>query len=464
MDSVRAANCSTYGYERPTTPRLDALAATGTVYEQAISVGCWTLPVHATMFTGLFPLNHGLTISTDALPDGHPTLARRLSDLGYATACFSNNPYISDASGLTQGFDTVEEFWRSTRPRGTAKPKGTRLDERLERMGAVGRAARRPTRAALRFRRQVKRWREWTATTDSGAASTNVAILRWLQSARRGQKPFFAFVNFMESHEQYRPPYPYNREFLPAGVSRWRAASPGAKHDILAAPTSRRDQELRIIRGLYDGALAYLDHRVGELIEALDSTGAGNETLVVVTSDHGDSLGEHDQLGHRVSLYEPLVRVPLVVRLPGRFTAGARLSDPVQLGDLFPTILELAGDRSTDASVGGFRSLLGTSPPRRATVAENTAPKALGSVEQRMWRGERYKLVLTSSGLTELYDLAADPGETRNLADQHPDIVTSLSNELDAWRRSLEGKTIETREADFDEETLRRLQGLGYVG
>ncbi len=137
MDSARAANCSAYGYERPTTPALESLAAQGTLYEQAISVGSWTLPVHATMFTGLYQSSHGLRISGHALPEDYPTLARRLGELGYATACFSNNPYISLPTGLAQGFAKIEDLWRETRPRGTAKPKGARIEERLAAGGAV---------------------------------------------------------------------------------------------------------------------------------------------------------------------------------------------------------------------------------------------------------------------------------------------------------------------------------------
>jgi arylsulfatase A-like enzyme len=464
MDSVRAANCSAYGYERPTTPALESLAAQGTLYEQAISVGSWTLPVHATMFTGLYQSSHGLRISGHALPEDYPTLARRLGELGYATACFSNNPYISLSTGLAQGFAKTEDLWRETRPRGTAKPKGARIEERLAAGGAVAHALRTPTRAAFRARRRVKRWREWTGTSDSGAARANGLIRDWIAAERRAGAPFFCFVNYMETHERYTPPYPYNRRFLEPGVSRWRAASLGTKTDILSSPPSQRATDLGVVRSLYDGALAYLDLRVGELVESLDTLGVADETVVVVTSDHGDSLGEHDHLGHRVSLYEPLVRVPLVVRHPRLVAAGHRATDPVQLGDLFPTLLELAGDSTTEATAGGFRSLLSTDAPRTSTVAENTTPKALGSVEQRMLRRDPYKLIVAGSGTTELYDLEQDPGEERDLSGDRPDLVATMSAELDEWQARVAGKRIETREADFDDETLRRLQGLGYVG
>jgi arylsulfatase A-like enzyme len=416
------------------------------------------------MFTGLFQSRHGLHLSGHALPDGYPTLARRLRDRGYSTACFSNNPYISRATGLAQGFDTVEDLWRATRPRGTAKPKSARIDEHLAARGALARSLRPAVRSVFRMRRRASRWREWTRTGDSGARRTNELVETWLASGDRNRAPFFCFVNYMETHERYAPPYPYNRRYLEPGVSRWRAASLGTKADILSARQERRQTDLGIVRSLYDGAIAYLDEQVGALVRSLDALGLGDDTVVVVTSDHGDSLGEHEHLGHRVSLYEQLVRVPLVVRYPRSLPRGARSSDPIQLGDLFPTFLELAGDTGSDPAAGGFRSLLSSEAPRTATFAENTTPKALGSVEQRMVRGERYKLIATGEDRTELYDLVDDPGETRNLASERPDLVTALTAELDAWRATVSGERVETDEADFDEETLRRLQGLGYVG
>lgn len=463
MDSVRAANVSTYGYGRATTPTLDRLAAEGTLYERAISPGCWTLPVHATLFTGLYAATHGVTVSRDALPDGVPTLARLLADAGYDTACFSNNPYVSTATGLAQGFGHLEDLWRATRPRGTAKPRGQALTESLQERGPSGRAAAATVRTLVRARSRVRRFREWSSTADSGAARTNERIAAWLDERGARGRPFFVFVNYMEAHERYRPPHPFNERFVPGPFARLRAARLGSKSDILAAARAGRTGGLEVVRGLYDGALAYLDSKLGELLDALAARSRLDEIAVVLTSDHGDSLGEHAHLGHRLSLYEPLVHVPLVVRYPERFPPGERVSRLVSLGDLHPTLLELAGVRPEQAA---FRSLLADGPARSTVVAENTAPRVLGGVEMRMARGERHKLITKSTGERELYDLVADPGETRNLAadGEPPPAAAALEGELRAWEASLGGSRLETREADFDEETAQRLRGLGYIG
>ena len=257
---------SCYGYGKDTTPSIDALAREGTLYAKAISNACWTLPSHTTMFTGLYPLNHGLTKSADALPAGFPTLATRLKGVGYQTACFSNNAYISEATGLAQGFDTVEDIWRQTHPRGIARPKGAGRIKRLQSLGPLARPAVAAAKLARRGRsiaRAAKRH-----DTDHGAKLTNDKILSWLGRTRR-DTPFFAFVNYMESHERYSPPVPYDRKFMPARLNRLRVASLGSKEEILAGSGRRQAADFEILAGLYDGALGYLDQRVGELLQSI---------------------------------------------------------------------------------------------------------------------------------------------------------------------------------------------------
>jgi arylsulfatase A-like enzyme len=461
MDSARVANLSCYGYKRPTTPHIDALARQSTRYDQAISVGCWTLPVHASLFTGLYPLNHGITVSRDALPEGFPTLARRLKELGYQTACFSNNAYISSATGLDQGFDTVEDIWRVTNPRGTERTKMSKRIKKLERRGPLAKPVVGLLRRAMRVRAFMKHRR---SEKDSGARLTNEKIHAWLRGSRRPDAPFFMFVNYMECHERYSPPHPYDRRFMPARYSPWRVAqvSPN-KAEVLSGSARRRADDLEIMRALYDGALNYLDEKIAEVARIVESLGLLDDTLLVITSDHGDSLGEHEHLGHRLALYEQLVHVPLIIRFPARFEAGARVARQVQLGDLFPTFLELAGASSAEAGANGFHSLLAPPAERPFTVAENTAPISLDSLQARMIRTDQYKFIWKSNQQHELYDLANDPHETANLVAVEADVTRRMVERLEAWERSLEDQRIETRQAEYDEATLQRLRGLGYV-
>jgi arylsulfatase A-like enzyme len=460
LDSVRASNVSTYGYGRPTTPVLDKLAAEGMVFEQATSVGCWTLPVHATLFTGTYPTRHGVTISANALGDSLPTLAEALGTLGYETACFSNNAYISSASGLTRGFEHVDDLWRVTNPRGVSVPRLTQRIKALERRGPLLRPIVGLLRRAKRMRLMFRAWR---SRKDSGARYTNDRIREWL-SARDASRPFFAFVNYMEAHEPYLPPYPYNRRFVPGRFSPWRILrSAGRRDEILASEPRRREEDLEILEGLYDGTIRYADEMVGQLAAVLDEHGGGlDRTALIITSDHGDAFGEHGHLGHRLSLYEELLRVPLVIRLPGRVRAGARVPEPVSVGDVHPTVLTLAGS----ASVGernDFISLLEAPSPDRVVLAENTGPKSLDGLVSRSRREGSLKLHWRADGRHELYDLATDEHELVDSFATDPRAAGMLGR-MDAWISEMDEDAADADDASYDDETMERLRGLGYVG
>jgi arylsulfatase A-like enzyme len=200
---------------------------------------------------------------------------------------------------------------------------------------------------------------------------------------------------------------------------------------------------------------------VAELTEMLRADGRLDATFLAVTSDHGDAFGEHGHLGHRLTLYEELLRVPLVIRYPPRFQGGTRVREPVPIGDLHPTILELAG-----VEVGNeadFRSLL-ADPVERPIIAENTGPKSIDGLVSRTLREGDLKLVWRSDGRHELYDLAVDPGERENLAARDPGSMRRLVGRLESWMRSMEEQRVDTGDAEYDDETLERLRGLGYVG
>ena len=460
LDSVRASNVSAYGHGRPTTPVLDRLAAEGTLFEQATSVGCWTLPVHTTLFTGLHPTRHGVTISAHALGDSITTLAESLTALGYETACFSNNAYISSASGLTRGFDHVDDLWRVTNPRGVSVPRLTQRIKALERRGPLLRPIVGLLRRAKRVRLMFKAWR---SRKDSGARYTNDRIRAWLES-RTDDRPYFAFVNYMEAHEPYLPPYPFNRKFVPGRFSPLRILrSAGRRDEILSSEPRRREEDLEILEGLYDGTIRYGDEMVGELAAILDRHAGGlDRTALIITSDHGDAFGEHGHLGHRLSLYEELLRVPLVMRLPGRVPSATRIPDPVSIGDLHPTVLALAGSAGFGEN-NGFTSLLDASSPDRVVVAENTGPKSLNGLVSRSRREGALKLIWREDGSHELYDLAADAGETNNLFTSDPRAQPMLER-MEAWIAAMDEDAADADAASYDDETMERLRGLGYVG
>ena len=412
LDTVRADHLSAYGYSRATSPNLARLAAEGTLYDHAVAAAPWTLPSHASLFTGLPVRAHGTDGNHWTLEPRFDTLAEKLQRAGYRTAGFSNNVWTNDASGLKQGFEHFEELWRSHASRGATIAQDD-------------------------------------TAFDMGAAKTNERILEFVDSVKGGQ-PFFVFVNYFEPHLPYRPTRPFDDDFLPAGtpaseVTRLRSFfSPREYSYILGLPTARVDAgALEVLTALYDGELAYLDSMVGKLVAALHERKQLDNTVLVITADHGEHLGEHHMLDHKFSLYEPLLHVPLIVRAPGRVAAGVRVSEPVPAHDLFGTVLTLAG-----AGPGGARTLprgdrAPPSPP--AVFSELEFPKIFIEILRREFSGwdfrrfersllavrrGRYKLIAGSDGSAVLYDLENDPAETRDLATREPVILAELQKLL----------------------------------
>jgi arylsulfatase A-like enzyme len=463
MDSVRVDRLSCYGYHRNTTPHIDRISKDSTLYEQAISVGCWTVPVHASIFTGLYPSSHGLTISKDALPANYPTLAYQLKNLGYQTACFSNNAYISDITGLAQGFDTVEDIWRVSKPRGIQRTKMGKLIQQLKRLGPIGIPVIRLARLIQELRSVLKRRNK---QGDMGAELTNERIQTWLNESWNSDHPFFIFINYMEPHEPYNPPQPYNRIFIPKRYSTWRVARVGNNKNVSERIDEKRGKEdLEILNALYDGELNYLDQKIGELVDFLEKRDILENTMLILTSDHGDCLGEHHLIGHRMALYEQLVHVPLIIRLPERFQPGTRVTQQVSLVDLYPTILESAGAVVEESKFNGYRSLLSTPDDtvRTFMVAENTAPKSLESVVSRMIRTTKLKYIWKSNQEHELYNLIDDPGESLNLFSNESRWAQEMHEKLESWLHSIDDHKIEVGEATYDQMMVERLRELGYV-
>jgi arylsulfatase A-like enzyme len=410
MDTVRADRLSGYGYTRRTAPSLERIAAEGTLFEQAISPGSWTLPSHATLFTGLYPRDHHTTAANWKLDASFTTLAEVLAAHGYATASFSNNPWVSAGTGLTQGFAASLDLWR---------------DEKRSRGG------------------------------DSGAAVTNELVLDLLTSPGR-TAPFFVFINYIEPHLPYAPPASFEQRFLSSSAPRAQVEAlrgfktPRELGFILRVPGYQlTGDQLRILADLYDGEIAYVDSKVGELVQALERRGILKDTLLVVTSDHGEHLGDHRLVDHKMSVYDALIRVPLIVRYPGVVPAGVRIRGPVQTNDVFPTVLELCGidrPRHRDAIALPFRE---GDVRRRTTFAEfgrpteflRIATSSFAGVDVAPFdrslvavRGPRYKYIWATDGRSELFDLRADPGEEHDLSATRREIVERMRREALAFR------------------------------
>ncbi len=453
IDTARADHFSCYGYGQRTTPSVDALAARGILFRSAHSVAPWTLPAHMSIFTGLPPRDHGATwaafdgegiasvreLVTRAFTPREPArmLAARLRDSGYATHGFSPNPWVSRNKGFAEGFDTFLELWR---------------DEDHRR--ALGREP-----------------RDEFERSTSGAVV--LGALRALDGRATGQ-PVFLFLNLLDPHFPYQAPREFRERF---------GGSPETQRKLEMGSYTRL--ELGMVAGaapfssgelvpFYDAELATSDQAVGVLVRGLESAGVLDDTLLVVTSDHGELLGERGRFSHQLYVDEPLMHVPLVLKLPGDRGAGTVIDSPLVSNlDVYATLLAAAG---VDPGPGHSRDLAGgTAPARELLIGEFAVSRAYLQQLRAVHRAFDLEahlpgrhVVYTPGFRTELLGgrvletLPIDPaaGESQ-LAAAAREAERALAAYLAAGP---ETRALEPGDITPDADLQRQLEALGYVG
>jgi arylsulfatase A-like enzyme len=391
MDTARADRCSFLGYARPTTPRLAEFAKDAVVFEDAWAPCCWTVPSHASLFTGLHVHRHGVHSANrpHLLADATPSMTQLFQAAGWSTGLFSNNDWIAKEYGFDAGFDREERLFDD--------PK-------------------RPY---------------------PNAPETHRRALAWAKEARAAKKPFFLFVNDIEPHTPYSPPEGLAERFLrtapnPDVLASARLFNFPASIGFILGVDPQAKGKVDVMSDLYDAEIASLDDSIGALLDGLEEMGVLDDTIVVVTSDHGENLGEHDRLGHFLSMHRTVLRVPLLVRYPGRFDKGRRVKDLVRLEDVAPTLLDLCGlpelpdadGKPLDDDLPG-RVALGRLDAQTEKIPEvrrnypRADPRALTLTFRSACDGRFHYVRATDEkgGLVEekLFDVVADPDELRDL-------------------------------------------------
>lgn len=468
-DTVRADHTQLYGYDKPTTPNLAAWAQDARVFADCVSPGPTTTLTHGTWFTGLYPSEHG---ATDLLTREHnersldgklTTLAELLRGAGYQTYVFSANPNISASFGFTRGFDVEEHPW----------------DEKYvnRAMAIVQDKLQGDMSSELPITLQSNtKMREW-AIKASGELHEK-ALTQWLAQRDRS-RPYFAFLNYMEAH----------RPYIPARAARQRLMTPAqieASYQVDRSWISTwaytfglkeyTPEEIELTRLTYDATLTELDEHFKKLMEALQAQGALDNTVVIVTSDHGELLGEHHMLDHQYAVHEELLRVPLIIHHPRLFPAG-REERPVSTLDLFPTLLEVAGAaRPANLPARGVSLLRPLAErdrfaeyPRAFETAFQTVGRAYPQLEPQKWRRSLrafyrgcYKAIWASDGRHELFDLCTETGGAMPLTDQ-PHVLADMLKELDRFLTGLRAAA-GGGGAPVDPGHLKHLKPIGYVG
>ena len=386
IDTLRADHLGVYGYKRPTSPHIDALGRRGTVFDRAFTFWPKTRGSFVMMMTGRRPSQNGYSGTHQVLLDFNPTLAGVLQQAGYKTTAVVDNPNVAAQYGYSRGFERYRETWEEPA-----------LKTETDRSHAI---------------------------TEDGIA--------YLRTARPDQ-PFFLWLHYVNPHAPYTPPAPFDRAFLDgAGAGPILPAVSGF-HSGVKKEWAVPGKRLGYYVSQYDGEIASVDAEVGRVLGALDASPVAGKTAVVLTSDHGESLGEHDYyFDHGEDLFDPCLAIPFIVALPGA-TGGQRSSEFTSTLDLVPTILDAV-------KVSYPPDLAGTSVLGAVTGSAGPGRERLFAQNDRHLSATfdaRFKLVQTprDSGDVDrsLYDRTRDPGETRDVARQQPEAVRVGRRELDLF-------------------------------
>jgi arylsulfatase A-like enzyme len=435
VDTLRPDHLGCYGYSRNTSPNIDRLAGEGAVFENVISSTSWTLPAHCAMFTGLCDSVHGATEADRVLHEGHTTLAERLKQSGFATVGFFSGPFLHPVFGLSQGFDEYIDC--SSYPQ--------IANETVAETGSLtGRTI----------------WRE--AYRDITSPKILQQVEAWLD--QRLSQPFFMFIHMWDVHFDFIPPPPYDTKFDPDYTGTITGENFFTDPRI-NANLPRRDIEHLI--ALYDGEIGWTDEHIGKIVGHLEQLGLLDSTILVVTADHGTAFFEHGAKGHRNSLFDELIRIPLIIRYPTLTSAGQRHPEQARMIDLMPTVLRLVGLRPGPVMGQSLVPLLRGGKLKRIEPA--ISELFFDPYELRSFRRPERKTVWdleNDRGL--VYDLTADPGELTPITDRDSPIVHSAAVDMRWSRKFL--KAFRERypqsppNADIPEDVRRKLEQLGYVG
>jgi arylsulfatase A-like enzyme len=388
VDTLRPDHLGCYGYERNTSPAIDKLAAEGVLLENTISQSPWTLPSFSSVFTSLYPSQHGAMSAVSRMRESFPTLGTILKEHGYATGAIVNATVLRPEYGVNRGFDYYDP----------TPPQGRRAD------------------------------------------GTTVDVLEWINEHK--DQPFMMFAHYFDPHEPYAPLPPYDTLF-DAGYD-GHIGNAFVLHDYFPDVVGMDFENLRSldendwnhIRALYDGEIVYTDKAIAGLLSGLSELGIRDNTLVILLSDHGEEFFEHEGFGHGHTLFGEVIRVPLIFSLPGRLPDGMRVSRQVRLIDVMPTVLDLIGI-NTDAHLEGVNLMPvltgnGEPPPTRSTLFPQNAAYSEGMLQGTERKGitaQPWKMIYDLRSRDEmLFNLEQDPDEQENIAAHKPEALALLED------------------------------------
>jgi uncharacterized sulfatase len=498
LDTLRRDRLSLYGHTRPTSPFLDEFASRATVFDRAVAPAQWTIASHASMFTGLYPHQHGMTQANHALSQAFPTLAEILQVNGYHTAAFCNNPLVGLLdNGLQRGF---ERFYNYASP-APNRPTDPTLPQALETLrqafsGVTRRTINRFAHNDTLFRLSLlpvftQIWSHTVNYKGSTAFSTQDLGDYWHRHVTQSDKPLFAFLNLMGTHMPLRPPQATIERLNPTlkgnASYKWMAGYNGdGLRWISPLEEPLTDWQDEALTSFYDAEIAEQDALLGKMLATMEARGDLDDTLVIIGADHGEGLGDHLYCGHSFVVFHELTHVPWLIRYPERFAAG-RTSNNVSTRRVFHTILDIAGihkalpvdDPNSDITTLSLTNALTAEADSEQGIAYSEAyppdtlldilvrrqspllaSRQLQQVRRSITRGDE-KLAVVGNQIEGLYHLPSDPAEVHNLAPQQTERATHLLQQLQQFvgNASLATPTHQ----DISPVVLDNLRALGYV-
>jgi len=424
LDTLRPDHLGAYGYERKTAPNLSGLAGEGIVYTQAYSSSSWTLPAHASLFTGRLPHQHGLTTAEFTIREDVPTITEELAAAGYRCAAFVSGYTLHSAFGFSRGFHLYDDFSCPLQTRDGLFSTGDGDGDALERV--------------------------------TSPIITRLAK-NWLRNEKR--RPFFLFLHYFDIHHHYLPPVKYRDIFDPD----YHGPVDGRfTNENYPSSLSERDKE-RLI-ALYDGEIRWVDHHVGQVLGETDSLGLRDSTVIITFSDHGEGFGEHGLFTHANSLYEELVRVELTLSWPGKIPQGQECDKVVTLLQVRETLRAVARLPKADETVPSLLDVIAdaereTDPTKALAICSLDTPPQTDCIRMGDW-----KLIVTrGTDQCQLYHLPSDPREEHNMAIEKQEIVSRLLKQLkQELHTDHEGSQIGKPKSVLPTDIIESIRALGY--
>jgi arylsulfatase A-like enzyme len=442
VDTLRADHLGVYGYDRNTSPNVEKLAEEGIVFHRAYAPVPKTTQSMSSIMTAFYPHKNGVRSMVHTLDLNQKTLAEILREDGYTTSAFIRNAWIDRYSGLQQGFDYVDDLNR-------------RMDELIVLQILYGIGILKPR-------------------SDEAGGCTDNAIT-WLHKNK--DRKFFMWLHYMDPHRPYNPPEPYDSSF-DSGFEGEFTVNDNRVYKLLRFNTTLSENQVPHALALYDGEILYNDRQIGRFLSTLEELDLYDKTMIIYTSDHGEAFGEHRAFfGHGAYLYDEEVRVPLIIKLPDSVDYGLVVEKPVNLVDVTPTILEVAGITFNSGGLDGVSlvNMTQSLEDRGLVFAESAArshdlERKYYSGVKGMWRmvvSWPWKLVLIphpDGDIIELYNLVEDPSERKDVSRIQVDITNQLESRLRDWMsEDPEAGDSETRDVEITPDREAVLRDLGYL-